>query len=170
MWPFRKKKSADFPPKPTWKPNVPVDIDRTVETFAYYTDQRARFAVFEHGTCIAVADGITDIESHAKTVLDKIYNYHPDFNPLEMDDGNFMVTYSQPGSASIVFRDEFDSNREYISDNHQGGLTRGEVVLNADNEPNVFDDRGKLGLFARARMFLDAQNPNVVRVWAPSGK
>ena len=44
---------TDFPPKPKWKPTVPVDIPRTVKTFAYYTDQKRAFAVFTHGTCVA---------------------------------------------------------------------------------------------------------------------
>jgi hypothetical protein len=34
----------------------------------------------------------------------------------------------------------------------------------------MFDNRGKIGLFGRARMFLDAQNPNVVCVWSPDTK
>lgn len=168
MWPFRKNNSDSFPPTPAWKPCVPVDIDRTTETFAYYTDRSARFAVFENGTCIAVRDQVSDTELHAKSVLDQIYNFHPDFNPMEMDDGNFMVTFSQPGSASIVFIDEFEANRDYIDENHLDGVVRDEVLLNADNQPNTFDDRGKIGLFGRARMFLDAEDPVVIRIWTPS--
>jgi len=43
---------SDFPPKPKWKPSLTVDIPRTVQTFAYYTDRKKSFAVFEHGTCV----------------------------------------------------------------------------------------------------------------------
>ena len=99
-------------------------------------------------------------------ILDKVYNFHPDFNPQAMDDGNFMVSYSQP-AYSIVFKDEFETNRVYIDQNHLDGLTRDEVLLNAKGEANKFDDSGKIGLFARARIFLDAQNPIVVKTWKP---
>jgi|GEM_PF-598149 hypothetical protein len=161
-----KKMPDDFPPKPKWKPNLPIDIQRTIETFAYYSDKKKTFAVFENGTCVVIPDGDADPEKQAKEILNKVYNFHPDFNPQTMDDGNFMVSYSQP-AYSIVFKDEFEKNRDYIEKNHLDGLVRAEVLLNAKREPNKFDDIGKIGLFARARMFLDAQNPVVVKIWKP---
>jgi hypothetical protein len=81
-----------------------------------------------------------------------------------MDDGNFLISNSQP-AFSIVFKDEFENNRAYIEQNHMDGLVRAEVLLNAKDAPNRFDDRGKIGLFGRARMFLDAQNPQIAQVW-----
>lgn len=156
----------DFPPKPKWKPNLPVDLQKTIETFAYYSDKKKTFAVFENGTCVVIPDGAADPEKQAKEILDKVYNYHPDFNPQKMDDGNFMVSYSQP-AYSVVFKDEFEKNRDYIEQNHLDGVVRAEVLLNAKREANKFDDIGKIGLFAPARMFLDAQNPVVVKIWKP---
>jgi hypothetical protein len=160
------KPPADFPPKPKWKPNLPIDIGKTAQTIAYYSDKKKTFVVFEHGTCVLIPDGAADPEREAKEILNKVYNFHPDFNPQAMDDGNFMVSYSQP-AYSVVFKDELEKNRDYIDQNHLDGLTRDEVLLNAKGEPNKFDDRGKIGLFARARMFLDAQNPTVAKVWKP---
>lgn len=157
---------ADFPPKPKWKPTVPVDIPRTVDTFGYYTDRKRAFAVFKNGTCVLLPEGCKDAEKDAKEILDKVYHYHPDFNPQAMHDGNFMVSYSQP-AYSVVFKDEVEAHREYIDQNHLDGIVRAEVLLNAKGEPNKFDERGKIGLFGRARMFLDAQSPTVVQVWRP---
>ena len=162
-----EKTPDDFPPKPKWKPNVPVDIERTIQAFAYYSDKKKTFAVFENGTCVVVPDESSNVENSAKEILDKVYNYHPDFNPQAMDDGNFMVSYSQP-AYSVVFKDEFEKNRDYIDQNHLDGVVRAEVLLNAKGEPNKFDDRGKIGLFARSRMFLDAQKPVVVKIWKPN--
>lgn len=156
-----------FPPKPKWKPNLPVDIERTIQTFAYYSDKKRTFAVFQNGTCVLVPDGASNVESAAKEILDKVYNYHPDFNPQLMDDGNFMVSYSQP-AYSVVFKDEFEKNRDYIEQNHLDGVVRAEVLLNAKCQQNKFDDIGKIGLLARSRMFLDAQNPVVVKIWKPN--
>ena len=156
----------DFPPKPRWRPSIPVDIRRTVETFAYYCDGKRTFAVFKHGTCVVLPDASDDAEGDAKRVLDKVFRYHPDFNPQLMDDGHFLVSYSQP-AFSVVFKDEFETHREYIDQHHQDGVVPAEVLLNAQGEMNKFDDRGKLGLFGRARMFLDAQNPEIVEIWRP---
>ena len=41
------KLSDDFPPKPKWKPNLPIDLQKTIETFAYYSDRKKIFAVFK---------------------------------------------------------------------------------------------------------------------------
>ena len=165
--PGSAKLPDDFPPKPKWKPNLPVDIERTIQTFAGYSDKKHTFAVFQNGTCVLIPDGCTNLESTAKEILDRVYNYHPDFNPHLMDDGNFMVSYSQP-AFSVVFKDEFEKNRNYIDQNHLDGLTRDEVLLNANGEANKFDEQGKIGLFARSRMFLDAENPVVFKVWRPN--
>ena len=164
--PTPKQRNDDFPPKPKWKPNVPVDIDRTIKAFSYYTDSKRSFAVFTNGTCVLLPDGIQDAEAEARKILDAVYNYHPDFNPQTMDDGNYLVSYSQP-AFSVVFSDELAANRTYIDQNHLDGVVRDEVLLNAEKQPNKFDDRGKVGLFGRARMFLDAQTPKVIRVWKP---
>jgi hypothetical protein len=156
----------DFPPKPKWKPNIPVNIDKTIETFAYYTDKKKVFVIFKNGTCVLVPDG-SEPTNAANEILKRVYNYHPDFNPRAMDDGNFLISYSQP-AYSIVFKDEYEKNRGYIDENHLDGLTRDEVLLNAKGEANKFDDSGKIGLFARSRMFLDAQKPEIVKIWRPS--
>jgi hypothetical protein len=157
----------DFPPKPKWKPNVPVNLQKTIETFAYYSDKKKSFAVFKNGTCVVISDSAVDQEKLAKEILNKVYNYHPDFNPQTMDDGNYMISYSQP-AYSVVFKEEFEKNRDYIEQNHLDGLVRAEVLLNSNHEANKFDDIGKIGLFARARMFLDAQDPVVVEIWKPA--
>lgn len=161
-----EQEAGDFPPKPKWKPTVPVDIPRTVQTFAYYTDSKRAFAVFTHGTCVLLHDGSKDAEKDAKEILDKVYRYHADFDPRAMDDGHFLVSYSQP-AYSIVFKEELERHRDYIDRNHLDGVVRAEVLLNAKGEANKFDDRGKIGLFGRARMFLDAQTPAVVQIWRP---
>jgi hypothetical protein len=164
--PAASRDDTDFPPKPKWKPTVPVNIPRTIRTFAYYTDRKKAFAVFTHGTCVLLPDGSTDADKDAKQILDKVYQYHPDFNPQAMDDGNFLISYSQP-AFSVVFKDEFEAHRDYIDRNHLDGVVRAEVLLNAKGEANKFDDGGKIGLFGRSRMFLDAQNPVVIEIWRP---
>ena len=121
---------------------------------------------FTNGTCVLLPDEVKDPEGEARKILSAVYNFHPDFNPQSMDDGNFLISYSQP-AYSVVFADEFAANRAYIEKNHLDGVVRDEVLLNAERQPNKFDDTGKIGLFGRARMFLDAQAPKVIQVYKP---
>lgn len=163
----QNKKPYDFPPKPKWKPDIPLDLSVVAHQASYYTNKKKIVVIFRHGTCVVLPADHAKPEEEAKAVLDRVYNYHPDFNPQLMDDGNFIVSYSQPNCFSVVTKEEFEKNREYIRKNHLDGVVRDEVLLNAEKKPNVFDDRGMLGLFGRARMFLDGQKPEIVRVLRP---
>ncbi len=41
-----KQVDTDFPPKPKWKPNLPVDIELIYEKAKYYTGNKLQFAIF----------------------------------------------------------------------------------------------------------------------------
>jgi hypothetical protein len=61
--------------------------------------------------------------------------------------------------ARLARTDELDTHRDYIDSNylnHLDGVFGDEELL-----------RVKIGLFGRARMFLDAQTPVVVQIWRP---
>ncbi|NVO12371.1 MAG: hypothetical protein HXX16_20625 [Bacteroidales bacterium] len=154
----------DFPPKPKWKPNLPVDIDLIYQTAKYYLDGKLQFAIFQNGTVTFFPKYVDNIEESAKASLDKIYNFHPDFNPKTMDDGNYIIEYSQP-AFTIVFKDEIEKNWDYIEKNHLDGVCRAEVLTDGQGRHNVFDEIGKISLFGRAKMFLDAQTPVVVKIY-----
>jgi uncharacterized protein YqfB (UPF0267 family) len=162
-------KAIDFPPKPKWKPNLPIDIELIYEKAAYYTGKKLQFAVFQHGTVVFFANKVDHIEDSARVTLDNIYNAHPDFNPMTMDDGNYLIEYSYP-AFTIVFKDEIEKNWDYIEQNHQDGICRAEVLINAQRQQNVFDNTGKICLFGRAKMFMDAQAPKVVKTFEPDQK
>lgn len=164
---FFNKKKLDFPPKPTWKPNLPINIDLIFEKARYYTNGKLQFAIFQNGTVAFFSNKVESIENCAKESLAKIYNSHPDFKPLTMDDGNYLIEYSQP-AFTIVFKDEIENHWDYIEKNHLDGVCKDEVLLNVHGQPNVFDNIGKLSLFGRAKMFLDAQNPKVVKIFNPT--
>jgi hypothetical protein len=156
-----KKEPIDFPPKPKWKPNLPIDLNQILDKAKYYTGDKIQIAVFEFGTVVIFPQKVDDINSSALKTLDLIYKSHPDFNPREMDDGNFLIEYSQP-AFTIVFKEEVEKNWNYIDENHLDGICTDEVLINSDGERNVFNEIGKICLFARSKMFMDAQNPKVV--------
>lgn len=164
-----KKEDNDFPPKPKWKPNLPIDIELIYNTTKYYTDSKLQFAIFQNGTVAYFPQKVDNIEDSAKVILDKVYNFHPDFNPKTMDDGNYIVEYSQT-AFTIVFKDEIENNWDYIDKNHQDGVCRSEVLIDGQGRKNVFDKIGKICLFGRAKMFLDAQSPKVVKTFDPERK
>jgi len=148
---------------PKWRPTVPVDLERTMKTFAYYTDGKHAFAVLTNGTCVGLPPGITDPEAVAKETMFAILHAHPDMKPRSMDDGNWVIWYSRP-AGTVVFTDVVEANWDYIEKHHLEGLASGEVLMNAAGEANKFDRAGKLALFGRAYMFMDALSPKVVRV------
>ena len=152
-----KQSDTDFPPKPKWKPNLPVDIELIYEKARYYTGDKLQFAVFKNGTVTFFSNKVNNIEDSAKASLDKIYNFHPDFKPMKMDDGNYLIEYSQP-AFTIVFKDEIENHWDYIDKNHQDGICREEVLINAQGQHNVFDSVGKICLFGRAKMFMQTHN------------
>ena len=163
---FKSKKDTDFPPKPKWKPGLPVDIDLIYEKAKYYTGEKLQFAIFKNGTVVYFSNIVKNIDGSAKATLDKIYKFHPDFNPMPMDDGNYLIKYSQP-AFTIVFANEIEHHWDYIDRNHQDGICRDEVLINAQGQHNVFDTVGKICLFGRAYMFMDAQAPKVARIFDP---
>jgi hypothetical protein len=152
------------PPVPDWRPTIRQPLDRIVERLVYYTDGKRDFAVFENGTCVILPDGLSepDAKVTATEVLSKIFHYHPDMNPLAMDDGNIVVQYNHP-AVNIVLSDVVEEHWPEIDRNHLQALATSEVLITPLG-PNVFDAFGKKALFGRCFMFMDAQQLVVVRI------
>lgn len=162
----KKKEPLDFPPKPKWRPDLPIDIELILDRAKFYTGQKLQLAVFSHGTVVIFPDRVANITEEGLATLDRIYNFHPDFNPMTMDDGNYLLEYSQP-AFTIVFKDELEKHWDYIEQNHLDGLCTSEILMNGQGEANKFDRIGKISLFGRTKMFQDAQDPKVVRTFDP---
>jgi hypothetical protein len=163
------KNDTPFPPTPAWKPNLPVDIDLVYEKAKYYTGSKMQFAVFENGTVAYFGFTVGNVKDSALSTLNNIFHAHPDCKPTKMNDGNYLVEYSQP-AFTIVFKDEIEKNWSYINRHHQHGVCKDEVLINGQGQSNVFDSVGKICLFARAKMFMDAQSPKVVKIFDPVNK
>jgi hypothetical protein len=162
----KKKEPLDFPPKPKWKPELPNDLDLILEKAKFYTGSKIQLAVFQYGTVVIFPTKAANIIEQAAITLHKIFNYHPDFKPLNMDDGNFLVEYREP-AFNIVFKEELEEHWNYIEQNHLDGLCTSEVLLNGKGEANKFDRIGKICLFGRTKMFMDAQAPLVIKIFEP---
>jgi len=156
--------SKDFPPVPEWRPSIVQPLEKIIDRFSYYTDGQRDFAVFANGTCAVVPGGLPDdaAKAAARQILDKIFHYHPDMHPREMDDGNILVRYNEP-AANVVLRDVVEANWAEIEKHHLEALARAEVLMTPLG-PNKFDAFGIAALFGRCYMFMDAQKPKVVRI------
>ena len=166
---FKTVQKKQFPPVPQWRPNTPIDINKIENTAKFYLDSKLQFAIFKFGTVVLLPKQVDDIESEAKNTLNEIYNFHADFKPMLMDDGNYLIEYSKP-AFTIVFKDEIADYWNYIDENHMQGVCTDEVLLNAQRKPNSFDKTGKICLFGRAKMFMDAQDPLVVKTFDATSK
>jgi hypothetical protein len=157
-------KTNDFPPVPAWQPDIEMPLNKIIDRFQYYTDNKKDFVVLQHGTCVLVSDGLT--EEQAKTealqTVSKIFNYHPDMNPKSMDDGNILISNNYP-AFTVVLEEITKQHMDSIRTNHLKALARAEVLITPAGS-NKFDDFGMKALFGRCYFFMDAKKPEVAGV------
>lgn len=154
-----------FPPVPQWKPNFFAPADQILERMVYYTDNNRDIVLFKNGTSVVLPEGLSDVEADkfALGVLSKIYNYHPDMNPVLMDDGNILVQYNHP-AYNVVINGFAEKHMEAIRKHHMEALATSEVLITSLG-PNKFDDFAMKALYGRTFMFIDAKNPQIVRLY-----
>ena len=83
-------------------------------------------------------------------------------NPLTMKDGNVLVQYNHP-ALNVVISDFVQTHWQEIETRHLDGLATAEVLTTPAGQ-NKFDDLGKKALLGRCYMFMDAQEPIVIRI------
>jgi hypothetical protein len=155
---------SSFPPVPRWHPSFSQPLDRVTDRISYYANRRKDFVVFRDGTCVLLADGLTEKQAaeFALKVLSDILNFHPDMNPTPMDDGNLLVQYNHP-AVNVVLHDVAQAHWSEIESRYMDGLTPSEVLVTPLG-PNKFDAFGKQALLGRAYMFMDAQKPEISKI------
>ena len=151
-----------LPPVPKWKPEFNISVAVVLDRMTYYTDNEKDIVIFKNGTSVILPDDLSDNESkqYASEVLSQIFNYHPDMNPINMDDGNILVRYNHP-AYNVVVKEFADKYSEEIEKNHLDGLATSEVLITPLGN-NIFDSFGMRAIYGRTFMFMDAQNPEIV--------
>ncbi|WP_462391270.1 hypothetical protein, partial [Acidovorax sp. Q11] len=141
-----------------------VEINRIAERIRFYTNGSRDFALFSNGTVAILPPGLNDkdAEKHALKALHGVFHAHPDFNPMNMKDGNVLVQYNHD-VASVLLADVAEQNWSEIDKQHQRALATHEVLITPLGH-NIFDDFGKKALFGRCFMFMDAQAPKIARI------
>lgn len=155
---------AQFPPVPKWKPDFSVSIDQVLDRMKYYSNQEKDILLFEHGTAVILPNDLNDKEAkdYAKKVISEIYNYHPDMNPLNMDDGNILIKYNHP-AYNVVINEYAEKHIDIIKKKHLDALATDEVLITPLGS-NKFDEFGMKALYGRTFMFMDAQSLNIVKI------
>lgn len=151
------------PDVPTWSPSFKQPTERVVERFRHYMPDVGSFVVFENGTCVPVARGLSEVAAFdvAKDVLHQIVTKRPDLHPHKVEDGAVFIGFKPP-AYTMVLSDIARAHWQEIERRHQEWVLPNEVLMTPMG-PNVFDDYGKQVLLARAYMFLDARDPAPVR-------
>lgn len=153
-----------FPPVPDWRPSFAPELETIIKIASYYTSGKYDLAVFEYGTIVVLKKNLSDEEATAAALeaLHDVFHSHPDMDPRDMDDGNILVGYKN-GVASVVVNDFVAKHWNEIDQRHQQALATDEVLITPLG-PNTFNDFGKKALYGRCFMFMDAQEPKVVRI------
>ena len=159
------EQEGQFPPVPKWQPDFSISVDQVLERMVYYFDDGKDIVIFENGTAVVLSDSLNDAEAEefALKTLSDIYNYHPDMNPINMDDGNILVQYNHP-AFNVVINSFANNHMVTIKKRHLDALATSEVLITSLGN-NVFDEFGMKVLYGRTFMFMDAQNPKIVKIY-----
>jgi hypothetical protein len=134
---------------------VPVQSGRIIETVKYYANGKSRFGVLSNGTCFFPSFNLAFSDA-AKSLLDGMESSPLDFKVREMDDGNFIVAFSEH-VFSVVYSDEFSQYRLLI-EKEAKSLSQDESIL---GDPNAPRNHFLIGLYARTRLLKDMEDRNL---------
>lgn len=154
-----------FPPVPEWQPEFAITNEEVLERMVYYFDDRADMVIFSHGTAVILPDGLDDSDANdfALRTLTEIFNSHPDMKPLDMEDGNILISYNLPAYNVVI--DEFaNTHIETIRARHLDALATDEAIITSEGV-NKFNEFGMKALYGRTFMFMDAQDQLIVRIY-----
>jgi hypothetical protein len=156
-----------------------IDIEKTAKTLDYYLNGKSSFIILKYGTLIGIYDHQNPIDAQRIVAerFQSLFQKDVGFNPFPMDDSNWLVEYLHPNQpnhkynvVSIIFHEEVLRYKQEIDHSYLNYIAGDELFLDKDGQPKPFDERGKVGLFARARLFMDARDPKIIKIWNPQTK
>ena len=149
-------------PRPSWRPDVDINIDVVASKVTFFTNNQKPFVVYKNGTCVFPSIIDEKVDSHCYEFLKAVVSQSPDFEVSEMEDGNYLVSFTGP-VYSLVLNDEFDKQKEHIVKSlNQGGLLPGEKILSGDGKQKPVEHY-YIGLFARARLYADVADNKIAK-------
>ena len=151
-------------PRPSWTPRIVEDLDEIADRCAEYTDFCRAFAVFKWGTAIYSLSRTERPDAEYKQILAMVVRTSPDFAVSRMKDGNFLASFVGPVSG-VVLRKTLDTHAAEIFENApRGGLLPDEhLIPTADTTHEKYC----VGLYARARLYQDAEDEEIAVRFVP---
>jgi hypothetical protein len=149
-------------PRPSWSPEIFVDINSIAEKMSNFTGDKKPFSIFKNGTCVFPSFTGEKVNSHCIELLTEVVLQPPNFNVSKMNEGSYLVSFLSP-VYSLVLDSEYKNNRDFIIDSiNTGGLFPSEELL-PSGDIKIPKDHYYIGLFARARLYNDVVNKEIVR-------
>jgi len=146
--------------------------DELLDRMRYYTDNKAAVVVYEHGTCVAghLREGVTRPFVEIAETIVKRFDVEKegagsplgDFNLLNMDDGNTVITFTETWYFCCTVRSGVEMLKEPIVERYKTS----ESFLTERRGSDVLLD-ALHGLSAREARTKDARERKVVRLYDP---
>jgi hypothetical protein len=149
-----------------WQPTSVEGPAIVAEFGAFYTGRSRAFVVYRSGTIVfSDTESARPDDDYDATLLDAV-NSAPDFNVREMEDGNFLVRFKGPVTG-IVLGSFYEAHRESIRTGvDAGALLPGEEVR-LGTEVQVPREHYYVGLYARSKLFVDAESREICERFEP---
>ena len=156
-------------PSPRWVPDKVEDIKLIYDRLGFYTDLKRSFVVYKHGTGVFPEKSACD-PSECDSLLMSVVMNPPDFKVTPMKDGNFLVGFAGP-VYGVVIGEFFKKNKDRIINRVSlGGLLPGERLLRPDSSIPTPEDHYYIGLYARAKLYADAESTASISLIYEAGK
>ena len=153
-------------PKPSWTPSLVEDHGAIEKLAAVYSSGQRAFVVYGTGTVVFSDTAQARADGDYDATLEEVVNHPPDFKVMPMEDGNYLVRFAGPVTG-IVVADFFQQHKEAIvSGLNEGGLLPGEQLVVPEGS-QMSDEHYRVGLYARAKLYVDASCSAISRRFIP---
>ena len=146
-------------PKPSWRPKIVPSINYIIDCLHQYLVGK-HYTLFENGTCVVWPDDVLLKDSDCINTLLSVVQYYPDFKVRNNHKGDVLVTFRggvggvMPGY--LLHKHFYELKEEALIK----GFFPSEVLRTENGEINNMDLIA--GLYVRARLYLDVENPVIV--------
>lgn len=132
----------------------------------YYLNSTMAFVVYAHGTAVVCGTSLpANLDACNVLLLDAVQR-SPDFTVTPMCDDDFQVRFRGPVFGLVSGELLRRKGRQLLSDALEHGLFPSEALLPATMRA-VSDEHYAIGLYARAKLYMDAESQIVCEEFTP---
>lgn len=143
-----------------WQPDYPQEIEHVAEKMKFYSDLKHNFIILKNSTCLFFND-MENHESNVEKVMESAKTL-TDFSVDVMSGGDYIVNIRGPIDV-YVGKEEFENQKHEIERRLDELKYPGEAFTSEDAK-GLEKERILVGLYARAKMLMDAESPEIAKV------